>query len=163
MPDAWAPVLSEVAARIPRRTRDSATPGSDKQLGQFTETTTPSYSQAQAALDAAVAAVAAAVGQLAGPMPTHVYQAARDAAAWQAAADIELAYPNRDADVQLVAMLQQRAANALGVLLKALATDGQDTGVELYPLWSMPTAASGGPALAGPVDASSTWFGDREL
>jgi hypothetical protein len=157
-------VLSEVAARIPRRTRDSATPGSDKQLGQFTETTTPSYSQAQAALDAAVAGVVSAVGQLPLPMPDHILAAARDVATWQAAADIELSYPNRDADVQVAAMLQQRAAGTLAVLRQALAQGGQDVGVELFPQWSFPPAASSDMFIpANAADAANAWYGDTDL
>src|SRR6266705_3510934 len=96
----WAPGLDEVARHIPRRTRDSRTPGSDKMLGTFTDSTTPNAGQAQAFIDAAVRIIIADVGPLpTAGVPTLIaglQASARDAAEWRAVADIEIAYPNRE-------------------------------------------------------------------
>lgn len=148
----WAPTLSDVARHVPTRTRAySGTPGSDRLLGTFTEDTTPTAEQAQADIDAAVRAVLAAVG----PIPTSgdpvdvgaLQSAARDAAEWRAAADIELAYPNRDADVSVARDLDLRAKDALAALRLALAEAGTGE-VALAPWWAFPD----------PV-----WYGDVNL
>lgn len=137
--DTWAPTLADVARHVPTRTRDSATPGSDRQLGTFTATTTPTDEQAQAVIDDAVKGVLAASGPLPAGLPAtdQVMVAARTAASFRAAADIELAYPNRDADVRLYQLLDQRAKDALATLLASLRTE---TGgpVELVPEWNSP-------------------------
>jgi hypothetical protein len=138
--ETWAPALDDVARHIPRRTRDTMTPGSDQTLGTFTSATTPTDAQAQAVIDDAVSAVLAA----AGPVPVTgqanaalVQQAARTAAEWRAAADIEIAYPVRDADVLLVDRLNARAAAAMTALLTVMATT-QTGAIEPVPVWMSP-------------------------
>ena len=137
----WAPSLAEVARHIPTRTRDFKTPGSDALLGTFSERTTPTAEQAQADVDAAVRALLAECG----PLPTTgdpdaiaaVEAAARDAAEWRAAADIELAYPVRDADVLVARDLDSRAKAALDRLKIVLSEAGAGF-VEDFPLWQFP-------------------------
>jgi hypothetical protein len=140
MAEAWAPALDDVARHIPTRTRDTRTPGSDAMLGTFTPSTTPTDSQAQAVIDDAVSSVLSVAGQLPAP-GTQFYQqvsvAARVAAEWRAAADIEVAYPNRDADIRVFAQLDARAKDALAALLTVMAHT--ETGaVESVPVWQMP-------------------------
>jgi hypothetical protein len=110
-------------------------------LGTFTSSTTPTASQAQAFIDAAVRSLVALVGVLptVGDPATlaNLSGAARDAAEWRAAADIELAYPNREADVTLAAALDQRAASALAALKTALAEAGAGV-VDVTPDWMFP-------------------------
>lgn len=109
-------------------------------LGTFTASTTPTDEQAQAVIDDAVNWVISE----AGPVPANtdanyplISQSARSAAEWRAAADIEIAYPNRDADVQVFAQLNQRAKDAMTSLLNAMSETGEGT-VEAYPVWSFP-------------------------
>lgn len=141
MGEAWAPTLADVARHIPTRTRDTLSPGSDALLGTFTEATTPSAEQAQADLDAAVRNIIADVGPLptgGDPTTTGALQAAaRDAAEWRAAADIEVAYPNRDADVRLVVVLDARAQAAMERLRKVMEQAGSGL-VEEDPQWAFP-------------------------
>jgi hypothetical protein len=140
MAEAWAPALDDVARHIPRRTRDTMTPGSDATLGTFTSSTTPTDGQAQAVIDDAVSAVLASAGTVPAtgqPNAPLVQQAARTAAEWRAAADIEIAYPVRDADVQLVDRLNLRAQAAMTALLTVMATT-QTGAIEPVPLWMSP-------------------------
>jgi len=150
----WAPGVDEVARHIPRRTRDSRSPGSDTVLGTFTSSTTPTASQAQAFIDAAVRSLVALVGVLPATgdpaAVANLQGAARDAAEWRAAADIELAYPNREADVTLAAALDARAVTALAALRTALAEAGAGT-VDVSPEWMFPD-----PVLTAP-------WGDRTI
>lgn len=138
----WAPGLADVARHVPTRTRAySGTPGSDKTLGTFTEDTTPTAEQAQADIDAAVRSIIATVGQIPvsgdPAMVAAVQGAARDAAEWRAAADIELAWPNRDADVSVARELDARATGALATLRTVLAEAGSGL-VEDAPQWAFP-------------------------
>lgn len=143
MAEPWAPTLEEVAGHIPTRTRDNAHPGSDAFTGTFSDSTTPTETQAQRITDAAVATVAAAV--------SHVTPAleplARDAAGWRAAADIELAYPQRDADVSVYQQLDARAKDALTRLLEVAEEQGGGPDATL-PYWEFPEPA---------------WWGDYDL
>jgi len=82
---------------------------------------------------------------LVGVLPTtgdpatlaNLQGAARDAAEWRAAADIELAYPNRDGDVRVAQELDARAAQALAAFRTAMSEAGSGT-VEQFPQWNMP-------------------------
>ena len=132
MAEPWAPTLEQVADHIPTRTRDSKTPGSDTLLMTFNADTTPTDEQARRYIDSAVAGTIPAT-------PTYLRELARKAAALRAAADIELAYPDRDADVEVAAQLDQRAKDALLRLVEAV-SDAGGTGTEgsLLPVWSMP-------------------------
>ena len=139
----WAPSLADVARHIPTRTRDFATPGSDRLLGTFSEATTPTAEQAQADVDAAVRAILAEVGAV--PQVDVVEAAARDAAEWRAAADIELAYPTRDATVQVARDLDARAKAALDRLKVVLTEAG--TGALVEPVWAFPDPPAWGDDL----------------
>jgi hypothetical protein len=136
MPEAWAPSLADVARHIPTRTRDTKTPGSDALLGTFTATTTPDNAAAQAAVDAAVQFVLSESGPLDQTDP-GLLAAARAAAEWRAAADIELAYPNRDADVAVYAELDARAKTEMAQLVHLLEALGEGF-AEQVPFWSAP-------------------------
>ncbi len=140
MAEGWAPTLDDVARHIPRRTRDTNAPGSDVVLGTFTPATTPTDSQAQAVIDAAVNMVLSVAGPVVQPgLPNAslVQQAARTAAEWRAAADIELAYPNRDADLSVVQELNARAEAAMTALL-AVMEQTQTGAIDVVPYWSSP-------------------------
>ena len=90
-------------------------------------------------VDNAVGWVLAAVGKLptVGPLTDELEAAARDAAAWRAAADIELAYPERTANVNVARDLDARANSALAALREALATESGGP-VALLPVWQAP-------------------------
>lgn len=141
--EAWAPSLADVARHIPTRTRDTRTPGSDKLIGTFTPYTTPDDTQAQKCTDAAVQWVLAETGELGAE--EDLQQLARTAAEWRAAADIELAYPNRDADIRLYQLLDQRAKDSRQDLINRIeqGPGGPGGGVEGggvagLPQWSAP-------------------------
>jgi hypothetical protein len=137
--EAWAPGLADVARLIPRRTRDATAPGSDATLGTFTGNTTPTNVQAQAIIDSAVSDVVAATGAApkSPPASSSIGDAMRAAAAWRAAADIELAYPIRNQDISIYAALNGRAADALASAVRAVST-GDDSPPETGPVWSAP-------------------------
>ncbi|MET8334365.1 hypothetical protein [Streptosporangium canum] len=139
MAEPWAPTLEQVADHIPTRTRDSTTPGSDTLLMTFNDHTTPPAEAAQRKIVSAVAEVLAAVAGSVPATPSYLRDLAKDAAALRAAADIELAYPDRDADVRVFEQLDQRAKDALQRLVEAV-SDAGGTGTEgsLLPVWSMP-------------------------
>jgi hypothetical protein len=107
----------------------------------FTERTTPTGEQAQADIDAAVRTILSVVGELPTSgdpgMIASVEAAARDAAEWRAAADIELAYPNRDADVLVYRDLEARAGSALDRLKVVMQATGTGA-VEDAPQWAFP-------------------------
>lgn len=151
MAEPWTPSLEQVADHIPTRTRDAAQPGSDTLLNTFTSTTTPTDEQARRRITAAVVEVLGAVASINATIPTtptYLPALASEAAALRAAAMIELAYPDRDADVEVSTQLDQRATATLQRLLDALTN--QDTGSEgnLLPQYAFPE----------PV-----WYGDYPL
>ncbi|MEV4179938.1 hypothetical protein AB0J28_00645 [Streptosporangium canum] len=139
MAEPWAPTLEQVADHIPTRTRDATTPGSDALLGTWNEHTTPTAEQANRYIASAVAEVLGAVAGTVPATPTYLAGLARKAASLRAAADIELAYPDRDADVRVFEQLDQRAKDALQRLIDAVSDSGS-TGTEgsLLPVWSFP-------------------------
>ena len=131
---AWAPDLADVGRLIPTRTRVMDAPGSDELLGTFTEHTQPTDQQVQPVIDAAVASIGAAVTTV----TTALEPLAKDAAVWRAAADVELAYPERDADIREVYdRLNARAMLALQRLVSAADDSGAGSDAGL-PVWSMP-------------------------
>jgi hypothetical protein len=140
--------VADVARYIPTRTRDGSTPGDDTLLGTFTTATEPTADQAQSIIDDAVGSVVSAVGELppSPPADDQIYAQARVAAAFRAAADIELAYPNRDADVHTAQMLSQRADGALATLRTALQVLVGGP-VDLLPAWAMPLPETWGDSL----------------
>ena len=134
MAEVWAPSLTEVGARIPTKTRDQTEPGNDNPTGTFNDRTVPTGSEVAPIVEGAVAQVRTAVASI----PAALYDLAKDAAAWRAAADIELAWPERDADItQLYNALDARAGLALQRLIDACdaAGTGADGG---SPAWSFP-------------------------
>lgn len=142
----WAPTLAGVARHIPTRTRDKTVPGSDTLLGTFTANTTPTDSQAQSVIDDVVASLVAVTGDI--PATAEIEALARVAAEWRAAADIEIAYPNRNADVRLYDQLDDRAAGAFSDLKVALSQAGSGL-VEANPEWQMPLAPAWGDTSPG--------------
>jgi hypothetical protein len=91
--------------------------------------------------------------------------AARTAAEWRSAADIELAYPlNRDPDVQLYRTLDQRAKHALLTVKSAMAGEGVGQ-VDLVPYWHFPCPVPPGVARVRFVDGEGwtvlrdNWWG----
>lgn len=137
MAEPWQPALDDVGRLIPTRTRDAADPGSDEMLGTFTTTTTPTADQAQAMIDAAVRDVISLTGPIDAYHDAELNDAARNAAAWRAAADIELSYPNRNADVAVYDQLDARARYELANLLRRLQIQGEGS-PEAVPFWSAP-------------------------
>jgi hypothetical protein len=117
----WAPSLSDVARHIPTRTRDTRSPGSDRLLDTFTPDTTPSDAAASIIIDNACNSILSRTeGLLDQPDTTACRTQARLAAEWRAAADIEIAYPGRDADIRVYTWLDTRAKDELTSLLVCL-------------------------------------------
>ena len=140
MTEAWAPSLTEVGSRCPTKTRDqTAQPGTDGLLGTFNDKTVPTDVMAQPLVTGAIAVVADAVGTIGAAL----YDLAKDAAAWRAAADIELAYPQRDGDIKIYEQLDRRAKLALDRLIAAADDSGSGTDATL-PQWAFPTPVSWG-------------------
>jgi hypothetical protein len=161
----WAPTLADVARHVPTRTRDTTTPGSDALLNTFTESTTPTAEQAQSFIDQAVQWVVSECGQLPVDLPPtdELMVAARTAAEWRAAADIEVAYPlNRDPDVRLFQVLDQRAKDALATV--KLAMQGEGVGqVDLVPYWHFPCPHPPGVTRVRFIDGEGwTWDALRD-
>ncbi|MER7500446.1 hypothetical protein AB0L05_27690 [Nonomuraea pusilla] len=145
----WAPSLEQVADHIPTRTRSTAAaPGDDTLLNTFTAQTTPTDEQARRHISGACAEVLGAIGGDVPATPSFLARLASEAAALRAAADIELAYPSRDADISVYQQLDQRAKDALQRLISAVDDQGAGPEGSLLPVWSMPE----------PV-----WYGDYPL
>lgn len=137
----WAPTLEHVADHIPTRTRDRNNTGSDALLMTFTAATTPTDEQAQRHIAGAVAWTLAGIGGVLPATPVHLTDLATRTAALRAAADIELAYPDRNADVAVHEQLDQRAKDALKVLVDACNDAGGGTEGNLVPVYSFPDPA----------------------
>lgn len=138
----WAPGLTDVARHIPTRTRDGKTPGSDTLLMTFSGNTTPTDTQVQQLIDDTLGALEAQIGDIPGVVSTYpdLAIALRAFVEWRTAADIELAYPNRDADIQVYNQLDARAKAAWSVVLAALAVDNVGE-TALVPQWAFPDPA----------------------
>ncbi|MEV4287355.1 hypothetical protein AB0K40_17765 [Nonomuraea bangladeshensis] len=148
MAEPWTPSLEQVADHVPTRTRNAAEPGDTRLTGTFSAQTEPTDEQARRHIAAAVAEVLGAVGGSVPAAPAFLGHLASEAASLRAAADIELAYPNRNADADRFAQLDQRAKDALQRLLDAVNDQGGGPEGGLLPVWSMPV----------PV-----WYGDYPL
>lgn len=138
MAEPWTPSLEQVADHIPTRTRDASQPGDTSLLGTFTSVTEPTDEQAGRHIAAAVAEVLGAVGGTIPVTPVFLYELASEAAALRAAADIELAYPNRNADIDRFPQLDQRAKDALQRLIDAVNDAGSGPEGGLLPIWAFP-------------------------
>ena len=104
----WAPSLTQVGAHIPTRTREV---GVDNQYtGTFTTETYPTAAQVLLLLADACDLVAAKVGT---PIMPAAYPALRVAATLRTAFDVELGYPERDADVAVYDRLLTEADAAV--------------------------------------------------
>ena len=148
MAEPWMPSLEQVADHIPTRTRNAATAGDTTLLGTFTAATEPTDEQARRHITSACAEVMGAVGGTIPATPAFLYELASEAAALRAAADIELAYPNRNADADRFAQLDQRAKDALQRLIDAVNDQGSGPEGGLLPQYAFPE----------PV-----WYGDYPL
>lgn len=137
----WAPSLADVAGCIPTRTANVSLPGEDGYLNTFTEDTRPTDVQAQLIIDHAVSDVKSAVTSVTAALEA----VAKNAAMWRAAADIELAYPDRNADVNTYNALDERARYEWARFMDAANNQGTSTTAGV-PQWAMPI----------PV-----WWGDR--
>lgn len=128
----WAPFLSDVADYVPHKSRDT-TPGTDLILGTFTPATLPTDQQAHRVLDEAITTVLGAVPTI----TPNLAKLAKQAAALRAAADVELAWPERTVDMTTYQALNQRAKDALALLLTAAQQDATGVGPD-FPAWSFP-------------------------
>ncbi|WP_188188049.1 hypothetical protein [Nonomuraea sp. SYSU D8015] len=138
MAESWAPLLEQVADHIPTRTRSADTPSDDTLLGTFNASTTPTGEQAMRHINRAVREVLAAIGGTLPATPAFLTGMATDTAALLAAASIELAYPDRQADVSVYEHLRQQANDALQRLINAVNDAGSGTDGSLLPVWAMP-------------------------
>ena len=129
----WAPTLSDVGSVIPTRTVNVSLPGEDDYLNTFTPDTRPTDVQAQEIIDSAVSDVVLAVVAV----TTALEGIAMNAAKWRAAADIELAYPQRNADANVYAQLDARARYEWQLLLTAASSQTESVSSSL-PVWYMP-------------------------
>jgi hypothetical protein len=135
MAELWAPALSDVGARVPTKTRPVDAVGDVAPLGTFDETTMPTAEMVQPILDNAITSIARSIS---AAIPANVLDLAKDAAAWRAAADVELAWPERNADItQVYDRLDARAKLALERLIEACDDAGAGTDATL-PVWEMP-------------------------
>jgi len=105
---AWAPSLSQVGARIPTRTREVGV--DNLYSGTFTTATYPTAAQVNILLADTCDLIAARVGT---PIEAAAYPALRVAATLRTAWAVEVAYPERDADVAVYAGLLAEADAAL--------------------------------------------------
>lgn len=128
----WTPFLSDVADYVRTRTLDITQPGSETYLGTFTANTEPDGASVQRILDRAVSAVIAVVPTV----PIGLEDLARSAAALRAAADVELAYPERNADTNVYAQLNERAEQEFTRLVTAAESSG-NANVATFPVWFM--------------------------
>jgi len=109
---AWYPTLEDVAAHIPTRTRELRTPPPDldEYEGTFTDATTPTGEQAEGLIRRAADWVAAQVGT---PIQQVSWPMCKLATSLLAAAWIERAYPERDADVAVYQQFRDDADKAI--------------------------------------------------
>ena len=134
MAEPWEPSLTEVGSRIPSKTRSVTTPGDNSPLGTFNDNTMPTGVMVEPIVRGAVAVIASRIGTIG----SNLYPLALDATAWRAAADVELAYPERQGDVEIYEQLDARAKLALADLLAAAEDSGGGTDATV-PAWSFPS------------------------
>ena len=147
MANAWDPTTVQVADYVTSRTVSAATPGDDTPLGDFTADTYPTGDQVNRIIQGSSSWVSAEAGSI----DTTLYDLATTVAALHAAAMVELTYPERNADVSVVAeRLLDEAHRHLETLTRANAGIGQSgpDAVSMIPQYSFP----------GPP-----WYGDKDL
>jgi hypothetical protein len=130
--------VTDVALCIPFRTVNVNLPGESKPTGTFSVNTIPTALQVEDSIAFACESVMHSVKTL----HTQVQDVAKCAAMWRAAADIELAYAERDADVnEAYVRLNERANAELEALIRVNAiwqnTEPVDPAT-LVPYWSFP-------------------------
>lgn len=140
----WAPTVSDVAMCIPYRTVNVNLPGESKPTGTFSVDTIPNATQVGDTIAFACESVMHSVKTL----HTQVQDIAKCAAMWRAAADIELAYSERDADVnETYVRLNERAELELATLIRTnaiwLNTEPGDP-LLTVPYWSFPDPTTHG-------------------
>ncbi len=121
----WAPTLTQVGTYIPTRTREIGL--SDSYMGTFTTQTTPTATQVTALLVDACAWVAAEVG---APVAAQAHDMMRVAAALLTAYRVELAYPERDADVSVYDRFRVDAEAAVTVAAQVNRANGGGAGTD---------------------------------
>lgn len=130
----WRPDLATVATYISERTVTVTAPGVQEPVGTFTADTTPTAEQALVLIEQATRYVITKVGTVA----VTLYEPARDAAAMRAAGLIELAYPSRDADLNVGDRWLKLADDAITGLRTANSNPGAATPDALLPVYSFP-------------------------
>lgn len=108
-------------------------------LGTFNANTTPTAAQAQQLIDDTLGTLESQIGDLPSIAAQHpdASIALRTYVEWRTAADIELAYPNRDADIRLYDQLNARAVAAFAAVEAALATSDIGSSAS-NPIWAFP-------------------------
>lgn len=131
----WSPSPTEVADYVPGRTRQTIPAGTDTLVGTFTTATTPTGEQVARLIAGAVAYVAGRVGTV----DAGLYSLALATAAQRAAAYVELAYPERDANLNTAEQLLALSDATLTSLAAAnQATTGAAVGSTALPMWAFP-------------------------
>lgn len=134
-PMPWVPSLREIGTYVPTRTVPVNLPGSAAPLGTFDTTTVPN----DEAVTQLAKSAASWVRSRAGEIDPTLYDYATSVAAIRAAAFVELAYPIRDAEVNVYAALFEQARLALEGLIDANASAGETPpGQGLLPAYSFP-------------------------
>lgn len=142
---AWAPTLEQVGARIPTRTRPIGGV-TDTLLGTFDDTTYPTGQQVTLMIAQECAAAAACAGL---PVVAEAHAIVNLLATLRVCYAVELAYPERDADVSVYDQFRQQAEALCksAAMVNAAAgggtTDpgaGDTDGPPIFPAWSFPDA-----------------------
>lgn len=137
-PVPWLPDLADVAAYVPVRATPAGV-GDQVPLGTFTEATTPNDDQVRRIIAAAAAHVA---GRL-GTVVDGLFDQAKDCAAMRAAGFVELAFPQRDDDVNTAETLLREAKADLDALAAVNTSGGGGNPGDpsnLLPVYSFPAA-----------------------
>lgn len=142
---AWAPTLEQIGARIPTRTRVIGSP-SDDLLGTFDDTTYPTGQQVALIIAQECAGALACAGS---PVVPAAYGIVNLLATMRVCYAVELAYPERDADVAVYDAFRLQAEALCSTAAKVNAANGGGTddpgasdtdGPALFPAWSFPDA-----------------------
>ena len=157
MAPSWAPTLAQVAVHIPTRTREVG--AADDYAGTFNASTTPTSAEVTELVAQACTFVTSRTGLPIVTTPTEVPDTCALAAALWAAYWVELAYPERDADLAVYDRLRTdaeaatKAAVALNTAAGGGATtdppDGGGTASTALPSHSFPAAPAWADASPG--------------
>jgi hypothetical protein len=122
----WAPTLRDVGSHIPTRTRELGT--DDRYTGMFSDSTEPT---ADAVTVLIRDACTWAAGPLGAPVQAVTWPLLRLASALYAAYSVELAYPERDADVRVYEQLLTQAESIRATADQTNAAAGGGTEVDV--------------------------------